>query len=144
LSLTTSSQVANKIPVFVTSLEQAVNKKAWWHYQTCCKVWYSHDITRMLQRCNNIVISWLYRTCRNNLATSLIISIRLLQVVNSLFQTCWQLVTSSAKTTCWQLQLLTNLLQDRRFLRVYAKFKTRVWTSTTCKAHAGERMAHAS
>jgi hypothetical protein len=51
----------------------------------------------------SIVISWLYRTCWNNLATSLIISTRLLQVVNSLFQTCWQLGTSSAKTTCCQL-----------------------------------------
>jgi hypothetical protein len=41
-------------------------------------------------------MSWLYRTCWNNLATSLIISTRL-------FQTCWQLVTSSAKKTCWRL-----------------------------------------
>jgi hypothetical protein len=57
----------------------------------------------MTQGCNNIVISWLYRTCWNNLATSLIISTKLLQVVNSLFQTCWQLGTSSAKTTCWRL-----------------------------------------
>jgi hypothetical protein len=59
------------------------------------KVWYSHDM---------------YRTCWNNLATSLIISTRLLQVVNNLYQTCWQLGTSSANTTCW--------LQDVRFLRV--------------------------
>jgi hypothetical protein len=58
----------------------------------------------MLQGCNNIVISWLYRTCWNNLATSLIMSSNLLQVVNcSLFQTCWQLGTSSANTTCWRL-----------------------------------------
>ena len=42
----------------------------------------------------NIVISWLYRTCWNSLATSLIISTRLLQIVNSLFHTCRQLGTS--------------------------------------------------
>jgi hypothetical protein len=57
----------------------------------------------MTQGCNNIVMSWLYRTCWNNLLTSLIISRRFLQVVNSLFQTCWQLGTSSANTTCWRL-----------------------------------------
>jgi hypothetical protein len=62
------------------------------------------NVTRLpTQGCNNTVISWLYRTCWNNLVTSLIISTRLLQVVNSLFQTCWQLVTSSAKTTYWWL-----------------------------------------
>jgi hypothetical protein len=67
--------------------------------------WYNNNVTRLTttQACNNIVISRLYRTCWNNLATSLIISTRLLQVVNSLFQTCWQLGISSANTTCWQL-----------------------------------------
>ena len=52
--------------------------------------------------CNNIVISWLYLTYWNKFATSLIVSTRLLQVVNSLFQTCWQLGTSSENTTCWR------------------------------------------
>jgi hypothetical protein len=101
-------------------LEQVCNKL----FTTCSKldgiirlvtrlfqqVWYSHDITRMLQGCsnksdtvminknvtrlttqgcNNIVISWLYRTCWNNPATSLIIR--------------WQVGTSSANTTCWRL-----------------------------------------
>jgi hypothetical protein len=62
------------------------------------------NVTRLTtQGCNNTAISWLYRTCWNNLATSLIISTRLLQIVNSFSQTCWQLVTSSAKTTCWRL-----------------------------------------
>jgi hypothetical protein len=66
--------------------------------------WYNKNVTRLTtQGCNNIVISWLYRTYWNNLATSLIIPTRLLQVVNSLFQTCWQLGTSSANTTCWRL-----------------------------------------
>jgi hypothetical protein len=66
--------------------------------------WYDKNVTKLTtQGCYNIVISRLYRTCWNNVATSLIISTRLLQVVNSLFQTCWQLVTSSANTTCWRL-----------------------------------------
>ena len=67
-------------------------------------VMYNKNVTRLTtQGCNNIVISWLYRTYWNNLATSLIISTSLLQVVNSLFQTCWELGTSSANTTGWRL-----------------------------------------
>jgi hypothetical protein len=66
--------------------------------------WYNKNVTRLTtQGCNNIVISWLYRIRWNNLATSLIISTSLLQVVNCLLQTCWQLGTSSANTTCWRL-----------------------------------------
>ena len=50
------------------------------------------NVTRLTtQGYNNTAISSLYRTCWNNLVTSLIISTRLLQIV-----------TSSAKTTCWQ------------------------------------------
>ena len=67
--------------------------------------------------CNNIVIPWLYRTCWNNLVTSLIISTRLLPIVNSLFQTVdnlWQAVRRQLVDG-----LLTNLLQDVRVLRVY-------------------------
>jgi hypothetical protein len=76
--------------------------------QGCCNkfdiVMIKKNVTRLTtQGCNNIVISWLYRTCWNNFVTSLITSTRLLQIVNSLFQTCWQLVTSIAKTTCWRL-----------------------------------------
>jgi hypothetical protein len=55
--------------------------------------------------CNNIVISWLYRTCWNNLATSLIISTRLLQVVNSLLNllTSWdKQCEHNLLTACWQ------------------------------------------
>jgi hypothetical protein len=62
------------------------------------------NVTRLTtQGCNNTVISWLYRTCWNNLVTSLVISTRLLQIVNSLFQTCWQFGTSSVNTTGWPL-----------------------------------------
>jgi hypothetical protein len=57
------------------------------------------------QGCNNIVTSWLYRTCRNNLATSLIISTSLLQVIKTAFSklVTEQLGTSSANTTWWWL-----------------------------------------
>jgi hypothetical protein len=47
-------------------------------------IWWSKNVTRLMtQGCNNIVISWLYRTCWNNLATSLIISTKLLQRLTS-------------------------------------------------------------
>ena len=66
--------------------------------------WYNKNVTRLTtQCCNNIFISWLYQTCWSNLATSLIISTRLLPIVNSLLHTCWQLGSSSANTTCWRL-----------------------------------------
>ena len=42
-------------------------------------------------------------TCWNNLATSLIIINKVVATVKKLFQTCWQLETSSADTTCWRL-----------------------------------------
>jgi hypothetical protein len=60
---------------------------AWWHYQTCYKVvlislvqsWYNKNVTRLTtQGCNNIVMSWLNRSCWNNFTISLIISRRLL------------------------------------------------------------------
>ena len=66
--------------------------------------WYNKNVTRLTtQGCSNIVISWLLQLCWHNLVTSLITSTRLLQFVNSLFQTCWQLVTSRANTTCRRL-----------------------------------------
>jgi hypothetical protein len=67
------------------------------------------NVTRLTtQGCNNIVISWLDRTCWNNLATSLIISTRLLQVVNSLFQTCYNNWEQAVRTQ------LVDALQDAR------------------------------
>ena len=95
-------------------LEKAVNnsQQAWCHYQICYKVVptsliqsrYNKKVTRFTtQGCNSIVISWLYRTYWNNLATTLIMPSSLLQVVNSSFQTCWQLGTSAVNTTCWWL-----------------------------------------
>jgi hypothetical protein len=90
--------------IISTTLLQAVNnlEQAWWHYQTCYKLvltsliqsWYSRTVTRLTkQGCSNIVISWLYRTCWNNLATSLIISTRLFQAVNNLWQAWWHYQT---------------------------------------------------
>jgi hypothetical protein len=49
--------------------------------------WYNKNVTRLTtQSCNNIVISWLYRTCWNSLATSLILS-----------QGCYKLLTACSK-----------------------------------------------
>jgi ACR3 family arsenite efflux pump ArsB len=97
------------------------------HYQTCFKVvltrliqsWYNKNVTRLMtQGCNNISISWLYRSCWNNLATSTIVSTRLLEVFNSLFQinllATWdKQCEHNLLTAC-----LADLLQDVRFLRV--------------------------
>jgi hypothetical protein len=69
------------------------------------------NVTRLTaQGCNNIVISWLDRTCWNNLATSLIISTRLLQVVNSLFQTCYN---------NWEQAMRTQLVDALQDMRLY-------------------------
>jgi hypothetical protein len=127
---------------------------AWWHYQTCNKVlltslirrWYNKNWWTT-QSCNNIVISWLYRTCWNNRVTSLIISTMLLQIVNSLFQTCWQLGTSSANNTrCWRLVarlatffyacsahclLFFNHL-EHRFSTAYGEFNVSLQRNRSC------------
>jgi hypothetical protein len=78
------------------------------------QVWYSHDITRMLQGWRREVATiLLYRTCWNNLTSDIIrlvvtynksdnIDKVVPTVINKLFQTCWQLGTSSANTTCWR------------------------------------------
>jgi hypothetical protein len=92
-------------------------------YQTCYKVvltsliqsWYNKNVTRLAtQGCNNIVISRLYRTCWNNLATSLIISTRLFKLLTA----CSKLVDNLGQAVRTQLVdgLLANLLQDVRFL----------------------------
>jgi hypothetical protein len=89
------------------------------------------DDTRLTtQGCNNIVIiSWLYRTCWNNFATSLIIQQGCLQIVNSLFQTCWQLGTSSANTTCWRL---VGRLATR--CEIFLCVPNKSWESITVKS----------
>ena len=94
--LTTCNIVADFVRL-VTSLIQ----------QIC----YNHNITILLQPCFVNLETFLlyryhsyyqlYRICSNNLVTSLIMSSSLLQVVNSLFQTCSNKHgTSSANTSC--------------------------------------------
>jgi hypothetical protein len=71
-------------------------------YLLVLKTIFYHSKIKVISSCRH-VISSIYHdhwTCWNNLATSLIISSSLVQVVNSLFQNCWQLGTSSANTTC--------------------------------------------
>jgi hypothetical protein len=97
-NLTSCSKSANKpstsclrtaCPKLSTSLEQTC-----WYYQTVTRLFqqvrYSHDITILLQPCNILVISSPYQTWHHRIRPnrSLIMPSSLLQVVNSLFQTC--------------------------------------------------------
>jgi hypothetical protein len=96
--VTLLEQPCNKSDININKVVRTVNKL----FHTCYNNWECHDITRMLQGCDNIVMS--YRTCWNNLATSLIIIInKVVATVNNLFHTCRQLGESSANTTCWRL-----------------------------------------
>jgi hypothetical protein len=64
--------------------------------------WYNKNVTRLTtQGCNNVVVCRLYRTCWNNLATSLIIS-----------KGCYKLLTTCSLlvTTTWDKQCEHNLL----------------------------------
>jgi hypothetical protein len=72
-------------------------------------------VTSCLNNLYNIVILWLYRTCWNNLATSLIISTSLLQAVN--LTSCSILVDNLWQAVRTQLVdgLLADLLQDVKF-----------------------------
>ena len=75
-----------------------------WLVTSCQQVW-----IKLLTTCNSC---WCYQTCYRYLL--LIMSSSLLQVVNNLFQTCYNKSgTSSANTTCWQLEnrLVTTCLQ---------------------------------
>jgi hypothetical protein len=94
---------------------------------TCYKVvltsliqsWYNKILTSLTtQGCNNIVISWLYLTCWNNLATTLLQLLTSSILVHNLGQAVrTQLVDG----------LLADFLQDVRFLHVYRRLDTR-WT----------------
>jgi hypothetical protein len=133
---TSCVRTACMFPVVATSLEQPVCnlKQAWFHYQTArlqsyifyltslIQSWYNKNVTRLTtQGCNNVVISRLYiglvGTTLKHVQLNLMISTRLLQVVNSLlFQTCWQY--GQAVWTQRIDGLLGDLLQDVRFFRV--------------------------
>jgi hypothetical protein len=62
----------------------------------------SDTVRLTTQGCNNIVISWLYRTCWNNLVTSLILSTRLLQLVPNLSTTWDKQCEHNLLTAWWQ------------------------------------------
>jgi hypothetical protein len=83
---------------------------------TCSKVvltsliqsWYNKNVTRLvMQGCNNIVISWLYRTCWNNLAIQ----------VWQYQQGCYKLLTTCSKLGLVD-GLLADLLQDVRCYKI--------------------------
>jgi hypothetical protein len=68
-------------------------------------------LSDLLQGCSNksegwqhkvVTISWPYWTCWNNLATSLIVSTRLLQVVSYLLTTWDKQCEHNLLTACWQ------------------------------------------
>jgi hypothetical protein len=84
------------------SMERLVNscKQPCTYYQSCCKVvptspiqsWYKNIvITLCRQPCNILVISWLYQTVLEQPCNKSdnAINVTVLQVVNSLFQTCY-------------------------------------------------------
>jgi hypothetical protein len=77
-------------------------------------VWCNKNATRLTtQGCNNIVISWLYRTCWNNLATSLITSTKLLQlltrVVPNLLTTWDKQCEHNLLPACWTFYKMWDL-----------------------------------
>jgi hypothetical protein len=102
-SLTSCNKLSSQsaCPKLSTSLEQTVNnlEQPCWYYQTCCKVvptsliqsWHNNIVTTLChQHCNILVYHDCIRlNCSNNLVTNLIMPSSLLQVVNSLFQTCY-------------------------------------------------------
>ena len=104
-------------------ISQLLNKSAnkpstscqpYWYCQTCYKVVTIKNIATTLcyQPCNIHVMTvsdLLEQPCNKSDN-----AISLLQLVNNLFQTCYnKLGTSSTKTTCWQLvnRLVTTCLQ---------------------------------
>jgi hypothetical protein len=105
-------------PVVVTSLKQEVNNliQVRWRYQTCSKV----VLISLIESCYNknisrLIVSWLYRTCWNNLATSTRIS------------SCYKLLTACGKLVDNLGQAVRKQLVDRLvtrceiFTRVYGE-----------------------
>ena len=101
--VTSCQQVWNKLLTTCNNLVNIIRLVTSLLQQGC----YNHDTTILVQPCVvNLVTFLLYHDCirlnsKNNLITSLIMPSSLLQVVNNLFQTCYnKLGTSSANTTC--------------------------------------------
>ena len=101
--VTSCQQVWNKLLTTCNNLVNIIRLVTRLFQQGC----YNHDTTILVQPCVvNLVTFLLYHDCiklnrKNDLITSLIMPSSLLQVVNNLFQTCYnKLGTSSANTTC--------------------------------------------
>ena len=127
--VTSCQQVWNKLLTTCNKFVDIVRLVTRLFQQGC----YNHDITILLQPCVvNLVTSCCVMTVSDlleQLVTSLIMPSSLLQVVNNLFQTCYNKSgTSSANTTCEQtcynlfadlFQLVCRFVTTCAFLRVY-------------------------
>ena len=116
--VTSCQQVWNKLLTTCNNLVDIIRLVTRLFQQSC----YNHDITILLQPC-----------------VVLIMSSSFLEVVNNLFQTCYnKLGTSSANTTCWQFvnRLVTTCLQTCNNLCVFTRVQWRsqpeIW-SCKCK-----------
>jgi hypothetical protein len=93
--------------------------------------WYNKNVARLTtQGCNNIVISWLYRTCWNDLATSLIISTSLLQL---LITGCFKLVDNLGQAV--RTQLVHGLATRCEIFACVLQNTNNVHTRSTVHAH---------
>ena len=124
--VTSCRQVWNKLLTTCNNLVDIIRLVTRLFQQGC----YNHGITILLQPCVvNLVTFLLYHDCISLVRTILsqvcmIMPSSLLQVVNNLFQTCYnKLGTSSANTTCWQLvdRLVTICLQTCNNLCVFTR-----------------------
>jgi hypothetical protein len=122
--------------LLVTSCQQVRKNLSKLSDLACCTIvltnplhaWYSKIVTT-LACVDNLVTSLLYHGCNklvSSLVARLIMPSSLLQVVNSLFQTCYnKLGTRSANITCWQLvnRLVTTCLQTCYNLCVFKRVR---------------------
>jgi hypothetical protein len=83
-------------------------------------------VTDLQTSCNKVVVNPI-SGCVRNVCPQLLYQQELLQVDNSLFQTCWQLGTSSGNTTCWRLV-------ERKTCYIYTRENAQVVTGlqTSC------------
>ena len=117
--VTSCQQVWNKLLTTCNNLVDIVRLVTRLFQQGC----YNHDIYKpVLSTCNILVISWLYQLVRTTL---LQVIKSLLQVVNNLFQTCYNKLGQAVRTqlvdNLWTdlLQLVCRLVTTCVFLRVY-------------------------
>jgi hypothetical protein len=111
------------------------------------QVWYNHDITRMLQVWRHKVVTiLLYHMTVSDLLEqrchkSDVTKLAVLQVVNSLFQNCWQLGTSSANTTCsWLVSRLATRCEIFACVWLQLSVQSSVhWTEHACMSRGASR-----